>query len=194
MIKKPMYFVAILAVLFSACKNDVKKEEANEAIVTEMNDKTEETSNDTSDAQDNSATSEIIDGYLALKNALVDTDSKKAADAGTTLLAAFSSFDMASLSTADHKEYMEIAENAIEQTEHIVESPMDHQREHFEILSNDISDLIALLGTDKTLYQDFCPMYNKNKGGMWISETKNIRNPYFGDKMMTCGKMQKQIN
>jgi hypothetical protein len=38
---------------------------------------------------------------------------------------------------------MDIYENAKEQTEHIVKSPMDHQREHFEILSNDINDLIA---------------------------------------------------
>jgi hypothetical protein len=37
-------------------------------------------------------------------------------------------------------------------------------------------------------------MANRGKGAIWLSETKEIKNPYFGSKMMTCGKMQKQIN
>ena len=89
---------------------------------------------------------------------------------------------------------MEIYESAKEQAEHIVKSPMDHQREHFEVLSTDINDLISLLGTDKTLYKDFCPMANNNKGAYWLSEVKEIKNPFFGSKMMTCGSVKKQIN
>ena len=101
---------------------------------------------------------------------------------------------MTKLTDAQHKEYMEIVENAKEQAEHIVKSPIDHQREHFEVLSNDVNDLITLLGTDKTLYQTFCPMYNNKKGAIWLSETDEIKNPFYGSKMLTCGKVQKQIN
>jgi Cu(I)/Ag(I) efflux system membrane fusion protein len=32
-----------------------------------------------------------------------------------------------------------------------------------------------------------------NKGAYWLSETKEIRNPYFGDKMMTCGEVKKEF-
>lgn len=141
-----------------------------------------------------SKTTMIVDSYLQLKNALVDSNKKKAADAGKMMLDAFSSFDMASLTEAQHKEYMEILESAKEHAEHIVKSPLDHQREHFEVLSTDINDLITLIGTEKTLYQTFCPMYNKGKGGMWLSEFKEIKNPFYGSKMLSCGEVKKQIN
>jgi hypothetical protein len=85
---------------------------------------------------------------------------------------------------------MEILESAKEHAEHIVKKPIDHQREHFETLSTDITDLITLLGTDKTLYQDYCPM----KKVSWLSETKEIKNPFYGSKMLTCGSVKKQIN
>ncbi|HAT65637.1 MAG TPA: hypothetical protein DCS66_13750, partial [Flavobacteriaceae bacterium] len=47
------------------------------------------------------------------------------------------------------------------------ESAMDHQREHFKILSKDITDMIAITGTENTLYQQFCPMYDG--GSAWLS-------------------------
>lgn len=127
---------------------------------------------------------------MQIKNGLVADNKDNAAKGGTALLAAFSNFDMTKLDEAQHKEYMEIVESAKEQAEHIAKSPIDHQREHFEGLSADISDLITLLGTDKTLYQDYCPM----KKLSWLSETKEIKNPFYGSKMLTCGSVKKQIN
>ncbi len=144
--------------------------------------------------QKNNATSAIVDAYLQIKNALVADDKEAAAKGGAALLTAFSKFNMASLKGDTHKEYMDILENAKEQVQHIIKSPIDHQREHFEVLSTDINDLIALLGTDKTLYEDFCPMANDGKGAIWLSEIKDIKNPFFGSKMLKCGKVQKQIN
>ena len=144
--------------------------------------------------QKNETTSQIIDAYIQIKNGLVADSKADAAKGGTALLAAFSKFDMGTLSEKTHKEYMEIYESAKEQAEHIVKSSMDHQKEHFEVLSKDINDLISLLGTDKTLYKDFCPMANNNKGAYWLSEVKEIKNPFFGSKMMTCGSIKKQIN
>ncbi|SFZ94778.1 Protein of unknown function [Flaviramulus basaltis] len=140
--------------------------------------------------QKNGATSAIIDAYFQIKNALVTDSKENAAKGGTALLAAFSKFDMKTLTDGTRQEYMEIAESAKEQAEHIVENPIDHQREHFETLSTDINDLITLLGTDKTLYLDYCPM----KKVSWLSETKDIKNPFYGSEMLTCGNVKKQIN
>ncbi len=142
----------------------------------------------------NEKTSAIIEGYLELKNALTKDDQKGAVKGATSLLSAFAGFDMSSLTKEQHEEYMDIIENAKEQAEHIEKSPIDHQREHFEVLSTDINDLIALVGTDKTLYETFCPMANGGKGAIWLSETKEIKNPFMGSKMIKCGKVQRQIN
>ncbi|WP_298487020.1 DUF3347 domain-containing protein [uncultured Maribacter sp.] len=144
----------------------------------------------------NSATAAtpMVNAYLEIKNGLV-ADSKEATVKGANeLITAFSSFDMTKLTGATHKTYMEIMENAKEHAGHIAKSDIDHQRKHFEGLSSTINDLVALLGTEKTLYQDFCPMANNNQGAYWLSEVKEIKNPYFGSRMLKCGSLKKQIN
>jgi hypothetical protein len=192
-----------------SCK-DAKKEESNDSSHSEMNNhnnsdghhdgdkqgNTEESNerNVTETIQENSETTPIIDSYILIKNGLVADNLVDAAKGGTAMVDAFSKFDMTKLSGDTHKEYMEIMESAKEHAEHIVKSDINHQREHFEALSTDVNDLVTLLGTEKTLYHDFCPMANNNKGAYWLSEVKDIKNPYFGAKMLKCGSVKKQIN
>jgi Cu(I)/Ag(I) efflux system membrane fusion protein len=40
----------------------------------------------------------------------------------------------------------------------------------------------------KTVYYQFCPMANNSKGAYWLSESADIRNPYYGESMLTCGE------
>ena len=137
----------------------------------------------------------IIKDYLALKNALVADNDKAAANAGKQLFTTLKNVDMNAIPANKHKEYMEIAENAKENAEHISDNAgkIDHQREHLASLSKDVSDLITLFGTTQKLYQDYCPMYNDGKGAIWISEAKTIKNPYYGSKMLTCGSLKKEF-
>ncbi len=204
-----MYLFAVIAITFTACKNEAKSN-SDASHSKEMNKEMEEHHHDgdhdhngmnddtmmsenrdiTQTNQKNEATTPIIDAYLKIKNALVKDDKVGAANGAEELLKAFENFDMTKLTPDQHKEYMEILEEAKEQAEHIVKSPIDHQREHFATLSTDIHDMITLLGTNKTLYVDYCPMVKES----WLSETKNITNPYYGAKMLTCGGVKKQIN
>jgi Cu(I)/Ag(I) efflux system membrane fusion protein len=32
-------------------------------------------------------------------------------------------------------------------------------------------------------------MANNNKGAVWLSMEEEIRNPYYGDAMLTCGSL-----
>lgn len=202
---KKAFCVFTMAVLFlTACDSDKKQaasSETHEDSDTHSHadhdhgnsSETEERSIEATTLK-NASTTKIIDGYLQIKNALVADDKDEASIGAKALLDAFAKFDMTELTESQHKEYMEILENAKEQAEHIAKSPIDHQREHFEVLSTDISDLIALLGTDKSLYQDFCPMANGGKGAIWLSEIEDIKNPFYGSSMLTCGNVQKKIN
>lgn len=135
----------------------------------------------------------MVDNYLALKNALVADNSKSAAEAGEKLASSASSFDVSVVDKAKSAEMDELIEVIKEHGEHISKSNLAHQREHFEMLSTDMSDLIAITGTDRTLYQQHCPMYNNNKGGNWLSESKEVKNPLFGSKMLTCGSVKNTI-
>ncbi len=46
---------------------------------------------------------------------------------------------------------------------------------------------------NKPLYVDYCPMANKNKGAYWLSQIKEIQNPYQGQKMPRCGEIKKVL-
>ena len=133
----------------------------------------------------------ILGDYFSLKDALVGDDSKKAATAGSKLAISLKAFSASKYSAADKKELADIVDDATEHAEHISKSPIDHQREHFKTLSKDISDLVAITGTKIKLYEQFCPMYQK--GSTWLSKSNEVRNPFYGSKMLTCGKVQRTI-
>lgn len=139
---------------------------------------------------------EIVSGYLKLKNALVKDDSKGAANAGKALYSTFDKVNPNTISNVKLKnKYNDIAKNAREHVKHIGDNAgkINHQREYFALLSKDVHDLIKTFGTDQKLYQDYCPMYNEGKDGYWISETKDVKNPYYGSEMLTCGRMVEAI-
>lgn len=202
--------IALITLTLFSCKDTKKSDDQKNDGQMEMNNDTMNHSDDENmemnhqDTQNNemmeggqktSKATAILNNYLQLKNALVGDDTQKAADAGKKLFDAFAQFDSSSIAEAQKQEVTEIIDDAREHAEHISgnSGKMDHQREHFEMLSKDIKDLIAITGTDRKLYQTFCPMYNNKKGAIWLSETKEIKNPYFGSKMMTCGSIQKEI-
>jgi len=138
---------------------------------------------------------EIVSSYLELKNAFANDNDKDAAAAGSSMVQAFSKFDKASLTPDQSKVYTDIEDDAKEHAEHIGKNAgnIKHQREHFEMLSKDIYQLVKTFGSGQVLYYDHCPMYNNNKGADWISETKEIKNPYLGKSMPNCGVIKEEI-
>jgi hypothetical protein len=138
----------------------------------------------------------IMDSYLKLKNALADDNGKGAANAGNEVVNALKGFDKFRENAGRSQELSEITENAVEHAEHIGANAgnIEHQREHFESLSQDIYDLVKITGSGKKLYYTHCPMYNDNKGANWLSETKEIRNPYLGKEMLECGTVKEELN
>lgn len=76
----------------------------------------------------------------------------------------------------------------------ITASDIEKQRSAYSKLSNDMIELVKKAGvTDGELYVEFCPMALNDKGGSWISSTKEIHNPYFGEKMIGCGEVKETI-
>ncbi|MBX9889070.1 MAG: DUF3347 domain-containing protein [Flavobacteriaceae bacterium] len=138
---------------------------------------------------------ETVNNYLTLKNALTKDDTRGAAVAGNVLYATFNKVNSNSIDATLKAGYLDIAEDAKEHAEHIGNNSgkIEHQREHFVMLSKDMNDLIKTFGAGQKLYQDFCPMADDGKGAIWISETKEIKNPYLGSKMPKCGTIKKEL-
>lgn len=71
---------------------------------------------------------------------------------------------------------------------------IDAQRSAYAKLSQEMEAMIKKAGLEKgELYIAHCPMALNDKGGSWIAMTKEIRNPYFGDEMLTCGGVEDTI-
>ena len=177
----------LLFVLFISCSEEKKHDSNHEkSLMTSKHHSGENSEKKMTYLND------VVEGYMQVKDALVASNEKKAASAAETMLEAFKNFPMNKLNHDEHKTYMDIYENSKEQLEHIAKSNLAHQREHFVSLSKDTYDLVKLLGTETTLYKEYCSMYKK-KGGMWLSKSNQIRNPYYGNKMLKCGEVQEEI-
>lgn len=188
--KTLIYSLAFSLLFLAACSNGNNKTQtaaisdstATKDIVTETSEK-------------GTSTAALLSSYIKLKNALTADNDKDAAAAGNEMVTAFASFDKKTLTPEQDKAYTDIYDDGKEHAEHIGANVgnIAHQREHFDVLSKDIYDLVKLLGANKTLYVDHCPMYNKNKGAIWLSEVKDIKNPYLGKAMPTCGTVQEEL-
>jgi Cu(I)/Ag(I) efflux system membrane fusion protein len=44
------------------------------------------------------------------------------------------------------------------------------------------------------MYYQYCPMAEEGKGAYWLSEQPQIKNPYMGKKMLTCGSTKETIS
>lgn len=189
--------MVITAITFAACNtgNNTTAENNSAANDTTQSAATDTTQSNTSETKSTSATSEIVKGYLHIKNALTNDDGNDAANGGKEMVTALGELDKTSLNDQQKKAYEDVADDIKENAEHIGDNAgkIAHQREHFDMLSKDLYDLVKALGSGQTLYYDHCPMYNNNKGADWLSETKEIKNPYLGKEMPTCGTVKEEI-
>lgn len=190
--KKLIFGIIFTSFLFASCNNN--RNRSTESL-TQNSDKSQPDSSVATTVANNSAIIEIVKKYLELKNALANDNSNDAATAGKALESAFKNLNQSSLTEDQKKKFSEIEEDAREHGEHIGENAgnIKHQREHFEMLSEGIYDLVKTFGGGQVLYRDFCPMYNNGKGAYWLSETKEIKNPYYGKEMPTCGSVKEEL-
>ncbi len=137
----------------------------------------------------------LVSEYLQLKNALASDDGSTAASAAKKIVDAVEATDTTAFTTEEKRIYEDVREDMKEHADHISTNAgkLDHQREHFDMLSQGMYDMVKVFKPAQTLYQTHCPMYNDNKGASWLSETKEIKNPYYGKKMLKCGTVKEEL-
>ncbi len=137
----------------------------------------------------------LLQPYITLKDAFVQTNAKEAATAARQLQAALNKVDMALLKGETHNAWMPLLEklnssiNAIPQS-----TDVEIQRKSFSELSNLYYQAIQQFNiTGLDAYYQYCPMAFGNQGAYWISKDTVISNPYFGSKMLRCGETKSTI-
>jgi Cu(I)/Ag(I) efflux system membrane fusion protein len=139
--------------------------------------------------------STVFDQYIILKDAFVQSDAKKVQQAAAKVQRSLADVDMKQLSGNTHKQWMDISPKLINGIKQISTSDnIDAQRKAFSEFNNNFYKAVKTFGlTGKTVYYQFCPMANNNKGAYWLSKSEPIRNPYFGDDMLTCGENRETL-
>ena len=138
----------------------------------------------------------VFDQYIVLKDAFVQSDTKKAIQSALEVQKAISKVDMKLLTGDAHIQWMDISGNLDKQIKIIASSgKIEDQRIGFSSFSDQFYKAIKTFSlSEKTAYYQFCPMAFDNKGAYWLSESKTIRNPYFGEKMIDCGETKETLN
>ena len=145
-------------------------------------------------AQSNTNIKKVLDAYIQLKDALVKSDGASSSSASKTLLTSIQEVNMNELNTETHTQWMKVVNDLKEDAEHINETKeITHQRDHFMSLSKNLYAVIKVSKSETPIYYQFCPMANKGKGANWLSLENKVKNPYYGNQMLTCGKVVETI-
>ncbi|WP_299898284.1 DUF3347 domain-containing protein [uncultured Aquimarina sp.] len=68
------------------------------------------------------------------------------------------------------------------------------QRDFFVTLTEETEKIIGgATITSGKVYKQFCPMAFGGNGGYWLSNSDEVRNPYYGNEMLICGKVDTTI-
>jgi vacuolar-type H+-ATPase catalytic subunit A/Vma1 len=127
----------------------------------------------------------VFDNYFLLKDALVKTDSKTASAKSKDLLIAITSVKMENLKTKEHAVWMKVLKSLTANAKNISETQdIKKQREFFKSLSKNTYALIKVSKSAEPVYYQYCPMQDAN----WLSKENTVKNPYYGSKMLSCGK------
>lgn len=137
----------------------------------------------------------IFDKYISLKDALVQSDAGKAKQAAQKVLQALANVDMKLLTGDAHTKWMDLSGQMEKQIKQIASSDnIEDQRKAFYGFSEPFYRAIKIFGLmGKTVYYQYCPMAFGSKGAYWLSESNEIRNPYFGEAMLKCGETRETL-
>lgn len=135
---------------------------------------------------------QVFNDYILVKDALVNDDSNSAQQAGKQIMQSLKNVDMKLLSDEKaHNHWMTIQKELNASANAISGSTdISKQRGHFKHLSAHMISSVQLFGVNTNVYIQFCPMADNNKGAYWISLEEEIRNPYYGEAMLTCGEVR----
>lgn len=133
--------------------------------------------------------SAIAEAYLRIKESMVSSNASEAAKMAGELIKRLSTVDMSLLNGEAHLYWMDQVNAIRSHSTNIAQGgDLQKQRDQFRFLSDALINTLKVFGiSDHTYFIQHCPMANDNKGANWISTEPEIRNPYFGDKMLTCG-------
>ncbi|WP_167596738.1 efflux RND transporter periplasmic adaptor subunit [Leeuwenhoekiella sp. ZYFB001] len=127
----------------------------------------------------------VLPSYFALKDAFVASDEQEVQKASETFREDIEALKVDGSST----EVQSLLATVFEQAAKISNSSaLAEQREYFISLNVHLTPLVQNSTAIKPyLFVQRCPMANNSQGAIWLSNSDEIKNPYYGEAMLTCG-------
>ncbi|GLB49303.1 efflux RND transporter periplasmic adaptor subunit [Neptunitalea lumnitzerae] len=138
----------------------------------------------------------VYKAYITLKVNLSEDNFKAAKENGKALSSAVQAAKMKSLKNKNsHPIWMNSKKKLIAALSKFTKaSTIEIQREHFLEISKEMIFLVKAFGVEEAAYLQYCPMADNNEGAYWLSNQTEIKNPYFGKSMLTCGSTKDTIH
>ncbi len=139
----------------------------------------------------------LLGAYYDLKDAMVASDTSKVNAAAARILSLEEPLNNMLAANPTQTALRPHIEKIIKQSDAIISDKQNNielKRASFKKVSN---ELYALLKdakmTNAGVYHTFCPMAFNDKGAYWLSNDAEIKNPYFGKKMLECGEVRDSL-
>lgn len=134
----------------------------------------------------------VADSYFQVKNELVKDNLAEAQKSISGFDQSLGKVNMNLVKGQAHDLWMGMLRGIKESNSKMRTSKeIEEARKHFSMLSFHILEMAETFGLNKdVVYKDYCPMAFGDQGAYWLSEQKDITNPYFGASMLTCGEIK----
>ncbi|MEN6452848.1 MAG: efflux RND transporter periplasmic adaptor subunit [Prolixibacteraceae bacterium] len=139
---------------------------------------------------------EIYKAYLNMKDAFVASDAQKVKTTARDVKQKIEKTDMKLLKGDAHIQWMDQLSALLKTINSISKlSDIRTQRTEFIRFNAAFYESLKKFGLKNVIvYSQYCPMANSDKGAWWFSSSEEIRNPYFGEDMLTCGETKEILN
>ena len=136
----------------------------------------------------------VITDYYQLKDALVASSAAKADEASNKLIVSADTLkNFLQTDSTNGVTMMRFLDSVSIGSRNIIaekDETTEKKRIHFETVSNAMFELIRKADLKNAgVYRQYCPMAFNDKGAYWLSSVTEIKNPYFGKKMLECGEV-----
>ncbi|SDA74900.1 membrane fusion protein, Cu(I)/Ag(I) efflux system [Algoriphagus alkaliphilus] len=134
----------------------------------------------------------VADAYFLVKNNLVKDNLSESQKSLSTLDQNLGKVNMNLVKGEAHDLWMGMLSGLKDaKTKMANTKDLEEARKHFSMLSFHMLEVTETFGLNKAVvYKDFCPMAFGDQGAYWLSEQKEITNPYFGASMLNCGEVK----
>jgi len=184
--KKNIVIIGIAAVTLISCK-DKKLQAKNDNL---KKDSFTGTIKNTINPKSKLQLTNFYLSYLKIVEFLAGDKATEAIKKAKEAISVFDKINDSKLTGSEQSKWMDFKINIVKALNDMtVKQKTEDRKSSLKLLSENLASAIDVFGVKSKVYEMYCPMVKAT----WLSNHSEIRNPYFGSKMLHCGKVTREI-